>query len=376
MRPACYTLIICLFLTAPATVVDAQGLFSIFGNKRDEDKVYTDAQLADIENEASRAFESARAHEAAGRTKKAIDSYKSVARSYPNTKVGAEAQFRVAHLYDRDGDGEKAFEQYKTLINKYRSSPRFQTAIERQFAIAESLKNSDKKGFLGIGGAIPMSDLRKMFEQIAASAPYTHFAPRSLMAIAELDVRDGLTASAIRNYQSVVDNYRGTPFAKDAQYQIFKLRGETAEVSKSPSEDRAQVDAGLDFIAQNPDDQRAQDVKMKLAEIEERSLAKMFQTGQFYEESGNHKSAIVYYREIAKKPDSKYYQQAINRISQIERILAGEAIEEKASRFGPLPSLNIKAPKFRIGKDSDEVEPLPVAPTPPPAPADAATAAQ
>ena len=195
-----------------------------------------------------------------------------------------------------------------------------------------------------------------MYEQIAESAPYTQFAPKSLMAIGELSRRDGLNHEALRSYQAVVANYRGTPYARDAQFEIYKIRGQSAEESNSPSEDRAQVDAGLDFVSQNPADERAEQVRMGLEQIEERSLEKMFNTGQFYEKSGKHKSAIVYYREIAKKPNSKYYQQAITRINEIEKILAGEAVEEKASRFGSLPTLpKIERPKFRVGKKDEAV---------------------
>lgn len=344
---------------APAGELSAQSFFSKIKDKISGSPSGPPTNLDARESEASAEFAQAESMENSGKTGRAHDAYKSIAKSYPNTKVGAEAQFRVALIYDREGNGKKAYEEYETLITKYRGSPRFQQAIERQFAIAESFKTSNKKGLLGIGAGIQPSDLKGMYDKIAEAAPFTQYAPRSLMAIAELEKRDGENMSAIANYQEVVDNYRGTPYAKDAQYEIYKLRGMNAENSNSPSEDRAQVDAGLNFVALNPDDARADQVKAGLEQIEERSLEKMYHTGQFYEKSGNHKSAIVYYREIAKKPSSKYYQEATTRINEIEKILAGQAVEEKANRFGPLPSLpKIDRPRFRIGK-KDEPEALP-----------------
>lgn len=331
----------------------------IRGKVAPTDKVLTGNELATQEGLASASFEKAENYENSGKLRQARDLYKSIAKSYPNTTVGAESQFRVARIRDKEGDGRKAYEEYETLISKYRSSPHFQDAIERQFAISEDLRTSGRKGMFGLGASIQPSDLKKMYEKIADAAPYTQYAPRSLMAIGALNASEGLKPQAIRSYQSVVDNYRGTGFAKDAQFEIYKLRGQAAENSNSPSEDRAQVDAGLDFVAQNPNDARSEMVKAGLEDIEERSLEKMYKTGQFYEESGNHKSALVYYRDIVKRPDSKHYAAASARIAAIQQILANGEPEEKPKLFGQLPSLpKIEKPKFRLGKkdeaDSDD----------------------
>lgn len=359
MKTAHSLLAALIFCSPLLSDANAQGFLSRFKGKAEKDKVLSETEIANQENRASTAFQKAESYEQAGKLRQARDAFRSIARSYPNTKVGAEAQYRVAQIRDREGDSRKAYDEYKTLITKYRSSPHFQSAIERQYAIAEQLRTGGRKGLFGVGATIQPTDLKEMYDEIAEAAPYTRYAPLSLMAIGALNSKDGLKMEAINSYQSVVDNYRGTPFAKDAQFQIYKLRGEAAAHSNSPSEDRAQVDAGLDFLAQNPDDNRADIVKTSLEEIEERSLEKMLKTGKFYEETGNPKSALVYYREIVKKPNSKYYAEASQRIEKVQQVIAGQEIEEKSNRFGALPSLpKIEAPKFRIGK-KDDVLPLP-----------------
>ena len=353
--PILFAAILSLFLPEDAS---AQGLFARFRGNGNE-KVVTGPELANQESKASASFQKAQGYEQSGKLKQARDLYRSIVRNYPNTKVAAEAQFRNAQIRDQEGNGRKAYDEYKTLITKYRGSPHFQTAIERQFNIAERLRTSGKKGFLGLGAAIQPSELKKMYEQIADSAPRTQYAPRSLMAMGDIAAQQAQKPEAIGHYQMVVDNYLGTPYASDAQFEIYKLRGQTAERSNSPSEDRAQVDAGLDFVAQNPQDQRSEQVKAGLQQIEERSLEKMFNTGQFYEKSGKPDSALVYYREIVAKPHSKYYARASQRIQEIQRQKAGEEIEKKASRFGSLPALpKIERPKLRVGK-KDDVVPIP-----------------
>ena len=64
-----------------------------------------------------------------------------------------------------------------------------------------------------------------MFEQISASAPFTEYAPKSLLNVGYVRTKVGETAEAISAFQSVVDKYADTEFAKEAQYEIFRLRG-------------------------------------------------------------------------------------------------------------------------------------------------------
>ncbi len=363
MKPAFPLIAVALLCHLPVEL-HSQGLFSRLRGNTAPERVLSSEEMASRENQALASFEKAQGYEQSGRLRAARDLYREIAKLYPNTRIGAEAQFRLAQVREREGDQTKAYEEYRTLINTYRQSPHFQTAIERQFVIAQDLKNSDKRGFFGIGAPVQPSDLKEMFEEIAEAAPYSEYAPRSLMAIGELNVRDNLRQDAIRSYQAVVDNYRNTSFASDAQYEIYKLRGVAAAQSNSPSQDRAQVDAGLDFVAQNPNDTRAEEVKEGLEKIEARTLEKMFKTGQFYEEKEQYDSAAVYYREILKKPNSVHYAEAARRMEKIRRIQAGEEIEERANRFGALPALpKIERPRFLIGGD-DDVEPLPASDAP------------
>lgn len=346
------------------------GLLSRFrlpsiGGNASSNKVLDEQELQSQQAEAVALFKNAESYEQSGRTSKARDLFKSIAKSYPNTSVGADAQFKVAQIRDQEGDSKKAFEEYSELITKYRGTTHFKKAIERQFAIAEGLRSSGKKGFMGIGAAVQPTELRGMYEQIAESAPFSQFAPLSLMAIADTHAKAGEKASAIENYQLVVDSYRSTKFASDAQYKIFKLRGEVASNSNSASEDRAQVDAGLNFLSQNPTDPRSTEIKQSLQGIEERELEKTFKTGQFYEKSGKHRAALVYYREVVKKPDSKHYNDAVTRINNLEKVIAGEKIEtQKNKPLAALPSLpKIELPKLRIGKNKrNTVEPQPLEP--------------
>ncbi|MDA7920880.1 tetratricopeptide repeat protein [Verrucomicrobiales bacterium] len=325
-------------------------------------KILSAEQLSIQEDSADAMLKKAAAYEASGKKRQARDTYKSVSRSYPRTDAGAEGKFNYARLLETDGDGRKAFEQYEDLITNHRNTPRFNEAIGRQFAIAEALRKSDKKGFLGLGAPIQPSQLIEMFQFISTNAPHSDYAPKSLLNIGYVRSKVAEMNEAITAFQSVVDNYSGTSYAKEAQYEIFRLRGVKAEDSESPVMDRAQVEAGLDFVNQNPDDKRANEIKTDLSEIEARSMEKLYKTGMFYENSGKPESARIYYREVIKNPSTQWAGKAQERLNRMDN--APASVNKKAGLFGANP---LKKEKVEMRTSADEIVPL--APEGPSAPA-------
>jgi len=304
--------------------------------KRSERQVLDASQLSSQEASAAAQLERARRHEAEGRTRQARDAYRSVVRSYPRTDSAAEAQFAYARILQSDGDGRKAFDQYQELITLHRNTPNFNAAIQQQFQIADELKNTDRKGFLGIGAPIQPSKLIEMYDRIVESAPHSEFAPRSLLSKGLVQAREAQMVEAIATLQRVVDTYQGTPYAAEAQYEIFRLRGVRAERSNNPVEDRAQVEAGLDFVNQNPQDQRSQEIQGNLHEIEVREMEKKYNTGMFYERSGRPDSARVYYRDVVANPNTPWAAKAQERLNGLDA--APPSVDSRAGLFGPRPA--------------------------------------
>ena len=355
MNRTATSLLIGLCLIIPA-LSQSQG---ILGGIINNDEKKLDAEtLTTQEGAANAQLQKAQSQEASGKTRQARDNYKAIVKSYPRTEAAAEAQYRYAKILEAEGDPKKAFEQYQELLTRHRNTPNFNQAISSQFQIADRLRGSDKKGFLGLGAAVQPSKLVEMFEQIAGNAPYTEFAPKSLLNIGYVHSKQGENDKAIASFKQVVDTYSGSEYATEAQYQIFKLSGENAEMSESPNKDRKQVEAGLDFVNQNPEDQRAQEVQANLQAIEARSMEKLFTTGQFYEKSGKPDSARVYYREVVKNPNTPWAAKAQARLNVLDQVptAAPETVEKKAGFFGGNP---LKKDKVKMRAGQDDVVPLP-----------------
>ncbi len=331
----------------------------------DDKKVLSAEELSSQESRAAAELAQARAQENSGKIRQARDAYKSISRSYSRTEAGGQAKFDYGRMLEASGKQRDAFDEYQSLITNFRNTPNFSEAVKRQFDIAEALRTTDKKGFLGVGAAVQPSKLIEMFQKISASAPFTEYAPKSLLNVGHVRTEIGETAEAIQAYQSVVDKFPDTEYASDAQYRIFKLRGVKAEKSNSPVEDRAQVEAGLDFVNRNPEDQRADEIKSNLQEIEERSMEKLYNTGLFYEKSGKPDSARVYFREVVKNPSTSWAAKAQQRLNALDN-LPEESVEEKAGFFGLNP---LKKDKVEMRSSADEVVPLPPPTSDAPAPA-------
>ncbi len=365
-RPSLVALILATTATGLWTPPASAILDSLL-KKSGEKKVLSAEELNTQEGRAGAELAKAKGYEANGKNRQARDAYKTISRNYSRTEAGAEAKFGYARMLEAEGEGRKAFDQYQELITNHRNSPNFNEAVKRQFTIADGLKGSKKKGFLGIGAAAQPSQLVEMFEKISESAPYTEWAPRAMLNIGYVKTETGEMDPAIESFQKVVNKYPDTEFAKEAQYQIFKLRGITAEKSNSPVKDRAQVEAGIDFVNQNPQDQRATEVRTDMQAIEERSMEKLYNTGMFYEKSGKPDSARVYYREVVKNPNTTWAPKAQERLAVLDGAGAAE-VEKKSPGFGPLP-LPLKKDKVEMRSSADEVVPLPAPQTPAPAPA-------
>ncbi len=308
-----------LFATLAFSPNRADAFLGKLFKKDSEATTTAAAETMQIVSAGSEELNAAVKAENSGNRGKARDLYKRVVKDHPNSEAAARAQFRIAQITEKDGNPTKAFDQYEKVIVNHRNSPDFNEAIARQYAIANALQSSDKKGFLGIGAPVQPSRLIEMYQQIGQAAPYSEYAPLSLIRIGDVQAKQGEKMTAIATLQKVVDTYPKTKYASDAQYKIFRLRGQSAEKSFSPVEDRAQLEAGLDFVNISPDDERSAKVKEDLADIENRSIEKLFAVGQSYEKYGKPSSAKVYYREVVKAVNSPLAAKAQKRLDAINQ---------------------------------------------------------
>ncbi|MCB1230456.1 MAG: tetratricopeptide repeat protein [Verrucomicrobiae bacterium] len=285
--------------------------------KRDNEKPSASEQASN-EGAANGLLAEAQSRESAGDYGKAEKIYESIVKHYPRSTAAAESQFKIAELKQVDGKEKKAFEEFQKFLTDYKGSPRFAEAVQRQFTIAESLRVHGSKGFLGgIGADVQPSKLIEFYEQISTNAPRTEISAQSRLAVGTIHASQGDLEEAIVAFESVVEDYPGTKYAAEAQFNLVKLHGQEANKSFSPVDMRQQREAGEDFINQFGDDPRSQEVRQALGGLSDKEAQKAFDVAKFYERNGNLKSAAIYYREVAQHPETKHYQDAQNRLAKL-----------------------------------------------------------
>jgi outer membrane protein assembly factor BamD (BamD/ComL family) len=294
-----------------------QSVCAIDFLKRDTQRL-SETQMADAEGAAGAMLAEAQSREAANQHGKALDIYQSVVKKYPRSSAAAESQFKVGEFLQIDGKDKRAFEEFQKFLTDYKGSPRYGEAVQRQFAIAENLRANGSKGFLGgIGADIQPSKLIEFYEQITSNAPRTETAAQSRIAVGNIHAKQGDIAEAIVAFESVVDEYPGSKYASEAQFNLFKLHGQEASKSFSPVDLRQQREAGEDFINQFGSDPRTGDVRSALGQLSEKELEKAYEVGRFYEKSGDNKAAVIYYRQVARNGNHRRSADAQQRISAL-----------------------------------------------------------
>jgi outer membrane protein assembly factor BamD (BamD/ComL family) len=282
-----------------------------------------------------------------GDSSRAQSIYKDVVFKYRFTKAAAEAQFEYASLVRRSGKLEDAFEAFQKFIDNYRSSSRFNDAIQQQFEIAEEGKAGKKQPRLLV---IPMkldkSVLVKFYQGVIRNSPYGKYAPYAQFAIGEVYQDDGDKALANSSYQMVVDNYPNTKLAAEAQFRIGAISSAAARKTQDSSNLTATRDALETYKASNPGGERTGEAESLIKEVNSSEATRSLEIAKFYEKSGKPKAAAIYYNEALKlgSPEAAVVaQKGLTTLasSYPEEMKQNTAISE--TDYTPPAAVNLKA---------------------------------
>ena len=123
-----------------------------------------------------------RAAEEAGSTKTALKYYGTVGKKYPNSVFAAEALYRVGLIREKRQEYYKAFDSFQSMVTRYPNSEKFSQVIGEQYRIASQLFAGKRPRIWGfLPGMKNREKAIEYFETIVHTAPYSDYAPLSLM---------------------------------------------------------------------------------------------------------------------------------------------------------------------------------------------------
>ncbi|HEY4300895.1 MAG TPA: tetratricopeptide repeat protein [Candidatus Didemnitutus sp.] len=267
----------------------------------------------------------ARADEEAHRWGAALTRYKRVARIYGTSVYAAEALFRIGLIYQHRKEYFVAFDNYQRLLGSYPSSQKFSQVIAEQYRIASQLLDGARPRIWGwFPGFRNRERSVEYFERIIANAPYSDYAPMSLMDVARGQRLIGGTEEAIDALDRMINTYPRSVLTPDA---YLRLADAYASLVQGPNYDQESTRLAVtyyeDYLILFPGDSGAAEAERGLAKMKS-SLAqsKVIMADYYFKYRKNYKAARVFYNEaITVYPDSDVAAKAKLKLAKVDAIL-------------------------------------------------------
>jgi outer membrane protein assembly factor BamD (BamD/ComL family) len=264
-------------------------------------------------------LEYARKREADGHIKSARKAYEALIRKWPTSPFAAEAQLNLAHLLEKDGKRDKAFDEYQYLLTYYAGHCPFNEVLDRQFRIANSLLHNNRSMFGWILSG--MDPIRERFEQIIRNAPRSAIAPEVMLIIGSIRVSEKQLEEAVAVYDGILNRFPSTPQAISAAYLAAQCR-HTLAVQHRYNEPRCR-DAISFFkavLARSSNHPQHEQMTAWLKELSDLLLEQNYQQAVFYDTRQRNTEAAkaAYRRFLTEFADSKYGPEIRNRLVELE----------------------------------------------------------
>ncbi|HVU17267.1 MAG TPA: tetratricopeptide repeat protein [Candidatus Didemnitutus sp.] len=267
----------------------------------------------------------ARQEEEAHHWHAALKNYKRVAIRYGTSVYAAEALFRVGLIYQQKKEYFAAFDTYQALLGSYPSSQKFTQVVAEQYRIASQLLDGARPRIWGwIPGFRNRERAVEYFERIIANAPYSDYAPMSLMNVAKGQRIIGGTEEAIDALDRMINTYSRSVLTPDA---YLKLADAYASLVAGPNYDQESTRLAVtyyeDYLILFPGDTGAAEAERGLAKMKNTlAQSKMILADYYFKYRKNYKAARVFYNEaITVYPDSDVAAKAKVKLAKVDAIL-------------------------------------------------------
>lgn len=269
-------------------------------------------------------MDDAKALELAGDLRASRRLYRDVVRAYPESLYAAESLFQIGLIEERRRNWQSAFNAFQEIIDNHPNYGRFNRVIAAQFQVADGLMQGNRVRFLG---TLPIFRSPEtaigQFRRIIDNAPFSEFAPLSLMNIAILQRSRSQPVETIDALDRFINSYPRHFLLPDA----YLLMAQTyASMVQGPDYDQGTTREAIayyeDFLSQFPRSNLVGEAEKGLREMREMlGRSKLVMADWYFRYRSNYVAARILYSEVitlAAGTDAAERAQ-----SQIERIDAG-----------------------------------------------------
>lgn len=284
-------------------------------------------------------MDTARRAEDEGKTSRALKAYNRVIKKYPASLYAPEALFRAAKFYEDGRRFTKAFNYLQRIVSEHPAYPHFTEVLGAQYRIAEKLTGGMRPLYWGL---IPGFKQREKgieyYEAVVVNAPYSEYAPISLMNAARAYTATDNRDAAIDALDRMINNYPDSFLTSDA---YLKLAATQASITQGPPYDQASTQLALtyyqDYLILYPGEADAAVANKGFGDARTMLAESKMNIGDFYYKyRSNYKAAKVFYNEaVTIYPESAVAERARKLLAKIEKIEAGELPADGSARPEP-----------------------------------------
>lgn len=252
---------------------------------------------------------------------KAAEAFQLILKKYPKSNVAPEAGYRLGTIYEEQGDLLKAHKAYQTLIKSYPQSERFDEVIEREYQIGLAFLSGKKGKVLGLDIKPSLPSAAEVFKQIVESAPFGPFGDKAQYQLGVTQLKNGKHDEAMTAFQELIDQYPKSEFIQQARLELAEA---SYQKSKIETRDQGALDAAAKqaerYLQKYPESEEAEKAARIRQEVDEKNAEKNYRIGLYYEKENYLESALIYYRDAAKRyPATNWGQKAADKVKSFEQ---------------------------------------------------------
>ncbi len=265
-----------------------------------------------------------------GQTKSATAELVNLKKTHPEI-MGADFDLFVeAELLFARNEWIKAARKYGELLDSFPDSWLYDTAMDRQFSVAQAFLNGQKRRALKILKLSAFDEGEKIMRRIADRAGEAPIARRALVALARAHSRRKEFLEAYEVWADISLRWGTGEMGKTA---LLEMAQTLHSAYTSPDYDHTSLVSAKthygNFKARYPQLVEVHEIDEKLKIIEQQLAYKQYSIGEYYDRTGSREAARLYYNEVRDNwPDTKAAQMARARIlawnSGIEGVVPGQ----------------------------------------------------
>lgn len=257
-----------------------------------------------------------------GENRVALSYYKTIITQYPDSIFAPEAYYQMSLVYTKRGQFMDAFESLQEVVKRYPDYPKFNRIIGEEYNVASIIQSGATPYLWGwFPWFTNYNDAIKIYEGVVKNAPYSDYAPISLMNISLIAEQEDTPEVAFDALDRLINNYPQSMFAPDAYMQMAKVyRGMVAGPEYDQSPTKNAISFYQDYLILFPKEAGVSKAEEGLDKMRDTYARSRLVMGDFYYYyRNNHVAASIFYNEtITLAPDSLAAEEARAQLKKIK----------------------------------------------------------